>query len=209
VSQDYLLTFLSTGPDGEQYSNTICVHDDEFGGDHSPSYVVDQCDTWLSAKYRACMPPATILNVLRCFAIPDTYGADTSVAEKVINGAGTGAASDGQFPREVTMTLALRSDSTSRRRQGRISLPSPLRKSAFSTDGTWATADTFWTNAGLFGQALLDGHDEGIGGVDGHLSTRVYSRTQHKEGTGDKTHDVKSYIRRPRPRWLRRRVSIP
>lgn len=209
MSKDYLVTFLSTGGEGVQYANTISVHDDELGGTRDVSDVVDLVDTWLTSKYRAMLPTSTHLSVLRCFRIPDVYGDDSNVALKDINLAGTGNVGDGQMGREVTLTLTLRSQHTSRRKMGRLSIPSPEDSATLASSGAWDVGSNFYDKVGQFADALLAGHDVGIGGVEGHLSTRIYSRKQHKEGTGDKTTDVDTYKRQPRPRWLRRRVSIP
>jgi hypothetical protein len=122
---------------------------------------------------------------------------------------GTLAGADGVLPREICMTLSLRSNHTSRRAQGRIEVPSSLNSSNLDSSANWKTDSAYWNNTGTFADALLAGHDLGVLGVDGHLSTRVYSRRQHQEGKDPKTYDVDSYVRRPRPRWLRRRVSIP
>lgn len=209
MAKDYLATFLSTQSSGVQCANTICVHDDELGGPASPSDRVNDVDTWLTTKYRAMLPTSTIVDVLRLFQIPDVYGDDSFVANKFLALAGTLAGADGVMPRETTLTLSLRSNHTSRRSQGRISIPSSLNSSNLNSDGNWKTDSAYWNNTGTFAAALLAGHDMGVLGADGHLSTRIYSRRQHQEGTGEKTVDVDSYLRRPRPRWLRRRVSIP
>jgi hypothetical protein len=111
--------------------------------------------------------------------------------------------------RELTLTLSLRSNHTTRRSMGRLSIPSPQNSAALISNATWLTSGGYYIAIGAFGDALLAGHDIGLAGVDGHLSTRIYSRADHKEGVDDPTYDVKSYLRQPRPRWLRRRLSIP
>lgn len=209
MAKDYLATFLSHQSSGVQCANTICVHDDELGGPSSPSDRVDDVSTWLTTKYRALLPTSSVLDVLRLFQIPDTYGDDSVSVDKLIGSAGTLAGADGVLPREVCLTLSLRSNHTSRRSQGRIEIPSPLNSGCLDSSANWKTDTAYWTNIGTFADALLAGHDLGILGADGHLSTRVYSRRQHQEGKDPKTVDVDSYTRRPRPRWLRRRVSIP
>lgn len=209
MAKDYLITFLSTGSLGEMYANTICVHDDESGSARDEGDVVDEVDDWLTTKYRAICQTVTTLDALRCFRIPAVYGAETSVALKAKGVAGTMAAGDGKIPREMTLTLSLKSASTSRRQNGRISLPSPEGSAQVTNTGQWNTAGDYWVAAGVFGNALLAGHDVGALGIGGHLSTRIYSRRQHKIGSGDKTHDVDSFIRRSRPRWLRSRVTSP
>jgi hypothetical protein len=209
VAKDYLLTFLSTGVGGVEYANTICVHDDELGGPRDVGDVVDLVDTWLRTPYKNLLVSSTTVDVLRCFRIPDVFGTDSNVTSKLIGQPGTLTGPDGKLPREMTLTLSLRSNHTSRRSQGRLSIPSPLNSAYVDSSGNWSTGSAFWSAVGTFGDALLAGHDVGVLGVDGHLSTRVYSRQTHKEASGDKTHDVDTYIRRARPRWLRRRVSIP
>lgn len=209
VAKDYLLSYLSTGNTGVQTANTICVHDDELGGPRDVDSVVDYVDTWLTTLYRACLSSNWTVDALRCFRIPDTYGADTNITSKLIGAAGTITGADGKLPREAALTLSLRSNHTSRRSMGRIEIPSPLSSTQMATDGSWSTSGSYWLACGAFGAALLAGHDIGVLGVDGHISTRVYSRVTHKSGVGDKTTDVKTYLRRPRPRWVRRRVSAP
>lgn len=209
MAKDYLLTFLSTGPGGEQYANTICAHDSESGGVRSAADTVDNFDAWLKTKYKNILPTHTRLDVLRCFRIPEVYGDDSEVASKLIGENGTVTVSSLTLPREMCVTLSLRSSHTSRRTMGRISLPSPGSNGFLTTGGLWDVGTGWWAAIGTFGAALLAGHDIGVAGVGGHLSTRIYSRQQHKEGSGDKTTDVNSYFRQPRPRWLRRRTSVP
>jgi len=209
VSKDYLVSFLSDDAGGVQYANTICVHDDEFGGPRSPSEFLDEVESWLKTKYVNILASDKTLRVIRAFQIPTVYGDDTEVDAKTFAVTGGLAAGDGKVPREATLTLTLRSSHTSRRKMGRLSIPSPRTSNAVDASGNWSTSNDYWTLTGTFADALLAGHDVGVGGVDGHLSTRIYSRRQHQLGTGDKTTDVDVYIRRPRPRWLRRRVSAP
>jgi len=208
VAVDYLVTFRSTGAIGEQYANTICVHDtaDTIFGAQAILDMLDTVDTWLTAKYVAMLPSSVVLDELHGFRIPATYGDASEVAGKAIATGGTLGAGDGKMPRETSLILALRSESTSRRHQGRLYLPSPRDSALLGSTSDWLTSTVYWTRVATFGQALLDGKDYGIGQ---HLSTRIYSRRQHIEGTGDKTKDVKTYIRRPRPHWLRRRVTAP
>lgn len=209
MPKDYLASFHSLSVANVEYVNVLCVHDDELGGPRSPSEFLDEFDSWLTAKYRAILPTTVVLGDIRAFQIPSVFGADTEAALKLKGLAGTGMGADGLLPREATLTLSFRSNHTSRRSMGRISLPSPLASNALDGDGNWRTSATYWVNAGLLGDALLAGHDIGVLGADGHLSLRVYSRANHQQGTGDKTTDVTTYIRRPRPRWVRRRVSSP
>jgi len=207
--KNYLVTFLSTGSAGEMYANTICVHDHDLSAGRSVQNVVDEVDTWLTTAYRGLLQTNATLNALRCFHIPAVYGDDSDVVTKLKGVAGTLAAGDGKMGREITLTLTLRSSHTTRRSQGRLSLPSPENSATLDSAGKWAAGVSYWINAATFGDALLAGRDIGLAGVDGHLSTRIYSRSDHKEGDSDPTYDVTSYLRQPRPRWLRRRVSIP
>lgn len=209
MAKDYLCTYLSHGSAGEQYANTFCVHDDEAGSARDEGSVANEVDSWLTTKYRNMLVSGTIVDVLRVYRIPAVYGDDSTVSSKLLGLAGTLTGADGKLPREMTLTLALRSSHTSRRSQGRLSIPSPSNSAYLTAGGDWLTSSAFWSAVGTFGQALLDGHDVGALGVGGHISTRIYSRRQHQEGSGDKTTDVTSYLRRPRPRWLRRRNSIP
>lgn len=209
MSKDYLVTFLSDDAGGVQYANTICVHDDELGGPRSPAEFVDEVEPWLKTKYTNCLPATLTLRVLRAFQIPAVYGDDSEIADKIVTQVGALSIGTGTVPRELTMILALRSSHTSRRKMGRLYMPSPRNPSMLDGDANWATGGSYYTNVGLFGQALLDGHDIGIAGADGHLSTRIYSRQTHKEASGDKTSDVDTYTRRIRPHFLRRRTTAP
>ena len=209
MAKDYLLSLLSTDDIGVQYANTICVHDDELAGPRPGDEILDDIDSWLSTKYTNCLPATVTLRVLRLFQIPAVYKADSNVYTMDKNTAGALSVGTGTVPREATLTLSLRSSHTSPRTRGRISIPSPRNPSMLDGSSNWLTSGSYWTNVGTFADALLAGKDIGIGGVDGHLSTRIYSRVAHQTGVGDKTTDVDTYLRRPRPRWLRRRVTAP
>jgi hypothetical protein len=206
---DYLLTYLSTYQGGVRIANTICVHDHDLSSGRSPGDVANEVDSWLTAKYRALMTSTATVDILRCFRIPDTYGADSTVSNKLLGLAGTAGAGDGLVPREMTLTLSLRSDHTSRRAQGRLELPTRLSSNDLASGGAWYVSSSWWASVATFADALLAGHDVGTLGVNGHMSTRIYSRAQHREGLDPKTYDINSYLRQPRPRWLRRRVSTP
>lgn len=209
MAKDYLLTFLSDDAVGVQYANTICIHDDELGGPRPGDEILDDIDTWLSTKYKDCLHSSVTLRVLRLFQIPAVYGDDSNIYTLAKNVAGSLSGPDTKLPREMALCLAFRSSHTSRRSMGHISLPSARASGYLDSDGLLNTAGDWWLKAGLLGDALLAGHDIGIGGVDGHLSFRVYSRKAHKLGEGDKTTDVSSYTRRRRPIWVRRRVTAP
>jgi hypothetical protein len=137
------------------------------------------------------------------------YGDPTEVSEKALNLSGSLGASDGQLPREVTMLVALRSNSTSRRQQGRLFLPPVYHSGYLTAGGLWLATSAQRTNTTTFFAALLAGHDTGIIHTGAHFSTRIYSRQTHKEGGSDKTHDVKRYVIRDRPHWLERRQTSP
>lgn len=209
MAKDYLLSWLSDDVVGVQYANTICVHDDELGGPRPGDEILDDIDSWLTTKYTNCLPSSLTLRVLRLFQIPAVWKADTNIYTLAKNAGGALTVGDGKIPREMALVLSIRSSHTSRQTMGHISLPSPRNSSMLDGDGNWNTAGSYWTNAGLLGDALLEGKDIGIGGVDGHLSTRVYSRKRHQTGEGDKTTDVGSYTRRLRPKWVRRRTTAP
>lgn len=209
MAKDYLLSFLSDDTVGVQYANTICIHDDELGGPRPGSEILDDIQSWLQTKYCNCLPTTLTLRVLKLFQIPAVYGDDSNVYTLASNTAGAISGADSRLPRELALCLALRSSHTSRRTMGHISIPSPRKSDQLDNNGNWNTAGDLWGAAATFGDALLAGKDIGIGGVDGHLSTRIYSRKAHKTGEGDKTTDVSSYTRRPRPIWVRRRRTAP
>jgi len=209
VAKDYLLTFLSDDDVGVQYANTICVHDDELGGPRPGNEILDDIESWLKTKYTNFLPSSMTLRKLRLFQIPATYGDDSNVYEQGLTQVGALSIGTGTVPRESSATLTLRSSHTSRRKMGRLLLPGPRNPSMVNANGTWVTSGSYYTNIATFADALLAGKDMGIGGVDGHLSTRVYSRVAHIQGVGDKTTDINAYTIQPRVRWLRRRVTAP
>jgi len=136
-------------------------------------------------------------------------GDDSNVYEQGLTQVGALSIGTGTVPRESSATLTLRSSHTSRRKMGRLLLPGPRNPSMVNANGTWVTSGSYYTNIATFADALLAGKDIGIGGVDGHLSTRVYSRVAHIQGVGAKTTDINAYTIQPRVRWLRRRVTAP
>lgn len=212
MAVDYLFTFLSHDDIGTQNANTICVHDDGdlFGSSPSGmSDALDEVDSWLTTKYRALLPSASVLDVLRGFRIPAVYGDPTDVAEKAFGLAGTLGASDGQLPREVCCVVGLRTNSSSRRKQGRLFLPSTYHSGYVTSAGVWLAASAHRTSINTFFGALLAGHDTTLFHVGAHFSARIYSRQTHKEGVGDKTTDIKRYVIRARPHWLERRQTAP
>lgn len=213
MAVDYLATYLSHDTDtGAQIANTICVHDDGSFTGVDPlgmSDVVNAIDSWLTTAYKALLGSHAIVDVLRLFRIPAVFGDPTTVFEKNINAAGTYPSPDGQLPRELACVLALKGGDTSRRHNGRLFLPTPRHSGIIASSGKFLASGTYWTSIGTFGSALLAGHDYTSTFGGGHLSTRVYSRAQHKLGTGDKTKDVVSVVARTDPRWVERRQTTP
>lgn len=209
MAVDYLLTFLSDDDVGVQYANTVCIHDSDPAGASSPDSRLDDVETWLKVKYANFLPSTITLRTLRLFRIPAVYGDDSEVASKDVNLVGALSVGTGTVPRETVLTLTLRSNHTSRRKMGRLFIPSPRNPSTLDGASRWVTSSSYVVNVKAFADALLAGHDLGVAGANGHLSTRVYSRQTHKEQSGDKTTDIDTYIVQPRPRWLRRRVTAP
>lgn len=209
MAREWLVSILSHDQAGAVASNTICVHDNGGIGGADPAgadELLTQVDTWLTTRYRAIIPTSSVLDRYHAFQIPDVYGAETTVADRTIDLNGTLGPVDGKLPREMVGLLALRSTSSSRRKQGRLFLPSPEHGTYITTTGTWVTTSGVWPLWELFADQLLAGRDFD---EDNHLSLRIYSRRQHQIGTGDKTSDVNAYALRERPKWLRRRASIP
>lgn len=209
MAREWLVSILSHDQAGAVASNTICVHDNGGTGGVDPAgatELLNEVDTWLTTSYRAILPTSSVLDRYHAFQIPDEYGAETITADKTKSVNGTLGPVDGKLPREMVGLLALRTNSTSRRKQGRLFLPSPEHGTYITSTGTWVTTAGVWPLWIAFADKLIAGHDFD---TDNHLSTRIYSRRQHAIGTGDKTTDVDSYALRERPKWLRRRESIP
>lgn len=212
MAVDYLVSYLSHDNDnGCQIANTICVHDDGSTGGISPlndSDFVDAVDSWLTTLYKACLGGRTTVDVLRSFRIPAVYGDATTTFEKTIAATGTYPGVDGLVPPEVAVVLALKGGDTSRRHNGRIFVPTPRHSSVIASTGKFNTGSSWFTALNALKSALLSGHD--VGSTDpNHLSLRVYSRVQHKIGTGDKTKDVAAIVIRSDPRWIERRQTAP
>lgn len=197
------LSFLSHDGIGTLYANTICVHWQAVGAgpDSDFSNAVHEAGEWLVTDYLKLLPNDGVLDriVLR------GVGADAGqLAERAYGSSSTIGGGDGKLPREVANILSFRTAHAGRSGMGHIALPSPRDSGALTGSGGWDTATAYWTHVGDFGAALLAGHDWTNGdGFNQHMSARVWSA---KDGA---SYDMTAYIRRPAPRWIQRRQTVP
>lgn len=202
----WAVAWRSLRSDGTSFVNTICVRDDPTTGaleTPSPGEIVGNIDSWLTTKYRAMLAPGYTVQEVH---IRELYSGTPREAISTVNGAGTGAAETANMPVEVCKVISWKTNVATRRGRGRIFVPSPVRASALNTADAWATADTYWSNATTFINALLAGDDYsyGTGGAfTSHQSLRVHSRA------GNTDFDVTAGVQRVRPHWLRSRSTSP
>lgn len=197
------LSFLSHDGIGTLYANTICIHWQAAvaGPDESFSNAVHEAGEWLEAKYLKLLPNDGVLDriVLR------GVGADAgSLAERAYGANSTIGGGDGKLPREVANILSFRTGHAGRSGMGHIALPSPRDSGALTSSGGWDTSTAYWTHVGDFGDALLAGHDwTPLTLPAQHMSARVWSEKDVA------SYDMTAYIRRPAPRWIQRRQTVP
>lgn len=209
MAVEWLATFGCTFDDGLKTATTFCVHDNGGVGGTDPAGagdLADEVDSWLGLKFANCVGSRGIVDVLRVFRIPATFGDDSVGLDKPLARAGGQTSADGQLPREVNLLLALKTETTSRRYQGRVHLPPTYNSDHLTSSGLWDHATGYYTSVNTLKGALLAGHDFD---TDNHLSLRVYSRTAHRLDIGDKTKDVETIVIRDEPYWLRSRQSRP
>lgn len=199
-----LLSFLSHDDVGTLMANTICVHWEPSGTateEGSFANAVHEAGEWLKEPYRLLLSDAVVLDRLVLRGVGADDGKSAERAYGVTGGAGT---ANGQMPREVALTLALRTNVAGRSGKGHIQIPALRDYGALGASGSFRTDTAWWGHVTAFGNALLAGHNytDDLFSTQ-HMSTRVWSR-KHSE-----SHDVVAFIARTAPRWVERRQTVP
>lgn len=201
--KDWRVSLISHDGNGVQYVNTLCAHVQQTVldlADLGASDVASAVDTWLRTKYRDVLAAAYTFDEIQ---VRELFTETPAEAASTVGLAGTLTPGSGQLPREVCMVLSFKSDVATRSGRGRIFIPSPQNSSYLVAPDTWSTSGAYWTNVGALGAQLLTGQNVTFNLIDYHVSLRIHSRKHNA------TYDVKSYLRRPAPHWLRSRSTAP
>jgi hypothetical protein len=203
VPQTVLAAYKSHDAGGVAYVNTLAIQQDvPAGPDTALDYetIADDIHDWLSAKYRAMLAPQYTVDELHVLGILG----GTGEGSHSIAAAGTlSVGGDAVLPKELTMVFTIKTADPSRRGRGRIFIPSP-RYTVFAGDNTnWKTSDTYWTNAGTFGDELLSGHTVSHDALEHRYRVGVWTRA------GNDWQVATSYQRRAAYHWLRSRSTAP
>jgi hypothetical protein len=202
MASNWLATFASHDAVGTLYENTIGVKMDPTSGDGlSAGDLADAVYSWVGSEYNACLSGLLTLDTLTVRKMPFPV---TEEGVHAINTTG-GGANDDNWPREIALICAWKTDHPGRSGRGHIALPAPRKASTlYAGNSVWVLTNAYFTTTvQAFYDALDAGADWGPGGADGHISHIVYSR---KDDAG---YDVKARVSRAGMRWVERRQTIP
>lgn len=204
--REYLVALRSTDAAGVLYVNTFAIKSDPQGPDIqeiSDQQVADGVKAWVHDSYKALLSTDYTWNDVQVTGI---LGHDGEALSAVGESGSFPREPGGSFqlPREVVLTLTLKTAHVGRSGRGHMALPSPDDAAQLQNNSTWKVgAGTFHEKCQAFGNALVAGHDVDIDPLLSHLSVRVYSR---KDAV---TRDVTAAVARTPIRWLRSRSTSP
>lgn len=195
MARIWRVSYEALDGNGIQIVNTFHVKVDPTAGvDLSASQLVDDVDSWLTTKVRACHTPGTTVGTVKVRESVAEWDGDTpSAAEKTVALAGTMTGSrDGKLEASLCIHGAVVTDVPKRYARGGIYFPPSYHSGDLTATGKWLNSSTYWLNCKALADQLLGGRDYGLGGLTGHISFVVYSLKRHKDGTDPHYFDAKS-----------------
>jgi hypothetical protein len=209
VRASYLGTIGAT-----QIVNTlhyVVKHDSAYAGGDDAGAMADQIDTKLTTAYRAVCPVGMTVDTL--VVREELAAGDTSIPEegaKSIGLAGTLANADTLLPLGLCMHLKIKTNAAVRSGHGGIFLPPPRVSTSLASQGFFASAASYYVNAGTLAALLDDNIQVTSGGFNTwHLSPVVYSRTRRNRADPNWYFGVTQVQRDFTPHWLRSRMTAP
>lgn len=200
-----MLSFKSQSEDGRLIVNNLCIVCED-GGDleqADPGEILGAANTWLFNLYKACLRSSYTVNELQLRGIRAQYGVEETLAK---GETGTLTAGTGTLPWEVCMVLSLKTNYAARSGRGRMFIPSPLSSSYLTSPSQWSTGSAYWNAVHALGEAIKTPHNFtfGTGGAfSADLVANVYSRAHND------IHEIRGYVQRQQPHWLRSRSTAP
>lgn len=207
---NWRVLFLSTGNVGEEIVTGIHVKADKAGaGAWSADEVAGYVKDWLETAYKNLLTTDDRLDEIRVTEHKSDPADVPSQASRFPNLAGAQSGVDNKLPREACVWVSVKSAVPLRAARSGHHLP-PWRHSAWlTTGGTFNTSSAIWPFVTTWVDALKNGHDVGVAGVDGHLSTIIWSQTRVLRGQSPHDWDAQNVVPSSRVAWLRSRRTIP
>jgi hypothetical protein len=170
--------------------------------------VADNVVTWLSSAYRAMLSTRDRLDDIKIREELGPGGGVPAVAERTGTWPGTWFGSTYNQDLQICAWSKTKTDAAVRGGHGGFFSPPALDQATFSgSHGTISTGNAFYLAIRAFADALLNGHDMGLAGIDGHLSYVIYSKTRRFRSDPNWYFDAKSITIDSRPHMLRSRKS--
>lgn len=201
---------ISIGGAGEEIVSGIHVKADKAGlAAWSADDVAGYCKDWLETPYRNVMTTDDRLDEIRVTEHKSDVTEVPAQASRFPNLAGVQSGVDGKLPREACCWVSVKSGVPLRAARSGHHLP-PWRHSGWlASTGQFNPSAAIWPYVTAWVNALKDGHDVGIAGVDGHLSTVIWSQTRVKRAQTPYVWDAVNVVPSQVVAWLRSRRTIP
>lgn len=205
MPQSVLATFKSSDGDGVLYVNTLAIQQDvPVGPDSALDYntMADDIWSWLGTLYLACLHPHYTVNELDTFGILGGVGEGAHAVGTAGTLDTTGAGGE-DVPRELAVTVTIKTAIPSRRGRGRIFIPSPRVTGFGANTSQWKNTGSYWTAITALANALNDEHTVDHGGVNHRYRVGIWSRV------GDEWNACTVAVPRRDYHFLRSRRTAP
>lgn len=206
----YRTTFSGHLADGTLVDHTMRLKFDRATDTRVASDAVNDVDSWLTIKIRNMAFTNVTYDTVTVTEEVDWWnGTVPDQAIKSIGLAGTLGAADGKASRAQCAWMKFSTGVPVKGAHGGMHSPPWNNSTSVGSDGLWLTSGGAWTAVQDLASTLLAGHDQGTGGIDGHISLVVYSTTRRRRGDANYYFDVKSIVVDRNVHFLRSRLTTP
>lgn len=170
--------------------------------------VADNVVDWLKDSFLAQLSTRDKLDAITLTEELGPGSAIPAVAERSGTWPGTRYGATWNMDNQICAWVKTKTNAAVRGGHGGFFGSPALDEACFNTDeGKINHGNAYYAAIAAFAADLLEGHDVGALGVDGHLSYVIYSRTRRMRGDSNYYFDATSCTISERPHFLRSRKS--